>query len=279
MAPIRIVTDSSSGLPPEVLKEYGVSVVPISVQLGDETYAETDLPSEKFYACLAKGVMPKTAAPSPGVFAEVYGRLVAEGNSIISIHLSSKASSTCWAAETAKAMFPDAKIAVVDSRGLTFLLGFQVLEAVRAVKAGKSFEEVLQAVEHVRDNLYGYVVMPTLKYIQRSGRITKGQALLGSLLNIKPLLYFEQGELIVLEKIRTFPQAVKRALELVSEKVKGHRFEFGVFHGNDPQLAESVVNEAEKMFKWDALYTGDVGVTIASHGGPGMLALVVYIKD
>lgn len=276
---VKIVTDSTSGLPAEVLKEYDISVVPLSIQLGDETYEETNLPLNDFYTQLVAGKMPKTASPAPGAFAKAYQSLLEEGHSIISIHLSSKASGTYLAAETAKKMFPDSKIDVVDSRGLTILLGVQVFEAAKAAASGKSHEEVLETVEHVRANLYGYVALPTLKYIQRSGRITKGQAMVGALLNIKPILYFEQGELIVLEKVRTYPQALKRILELVAEKVQGHRCALGVLGGNDPELTQEFIQEARKVIKWEELYTGDVGVTIASHGGPGMLAVMVYLKD
>ena len=277
---IRIVTDSAGSLPQEEADKYGITVIPISVQLDGNTYRDNiDLKNEEFYRFVENGAMPKTSAPAPGDFIEYYQPIVDRGDSIISIHMSSKASSTYQGAVSAKDFFPGATIDVIDSMVLTYIQSYIVIAAAKAAAAGASREEILKLVEDEMTRSYAYLGLPQVKFIQAGGRITKGQALLASLLSIKPVLYYYSGELIVAEKVRTFPNTLNKVLELAAEKAVGHRCECSIQHSNNLKAAEDFVEIVREKLKPENIRIGESGMVISSHTGPGTIILVVHLLD
>ena len=195
MSKICIVTDSTADLTPAQAEGLGVTVRPLSVVFGDKVYLDgIDIRPETFYSMLASSnTLPTTSQPSPGEFVEVYERLFSEGcDTIISIHLSAGLSGTSQAAQQA-AEHLGKDIRVVDSRSISVGVGVQVMAAAEAVKAGKSVEEVLEAIEVSRQNHEVLFTLNTLEYLAKGGRIGKAKSLLGSLLNIKPIIRVDNG--------------------------------------------------------------------------------------
>ncbi len=204
---VKIVTDSSADLPAELIKELGISVVPLYVRFGDEVYRErVSITDDEFYQKLVHGpVHPVTIQPGPQDFVEVYKKLVREADGIVSIHLSSKLSGTYNSALQAKEMVGEGgcPIEVVDSGSITMAMGLVCIAAAEAAKAGKDLEQVLDGVKQDVPNAHLLALFDTLKYLQLGGRIGKAKALLGSILNVKPLITLKDGEVMPAGQVRT----------------------------------------------------------------------------
>lgn len=278
---VRIVTDSSCCITDDMAEELGITVIPICVQLEGASYKEgTEITTKQFYDKIAEGIMPKTSSPSPVDIHNTFKEIVDAGDSIIAIFLSSKASSTYNLAINVAEDFPDAQIDIFDSLALTYIQGFIVKEVAQAVQAGRTHEEVMEVARVARENVFGFLTMPTLKYISKSGRVTKGAAILGSILNIKPIMRFELGELAVTEKIRTFPQALKRAVELTQQEFEGVQdFEVAVMHCNDYETGVQVKIMLEVALGIEDIPVEEAGSVIGAHGGPGMIVITGLKRD
>lgn len=278
MARVRIVTDSTASIPEEQLQKYGIKVVPLSIQFGQESYLDgVEIGTAEFYERLGKGEMPSTSQPSPGKFADVYRELTQNGDAVLSIHISRKLSGTCQSAQLAREQFPGSTIEVVDSEGVSMLLGFAVLEAARAAEAGKSVKEVIETVNRVKEKVFGYITLPTLTYLERSGRLSKGAAFIGGLLSVKPIISMKNGELTVVEKVRTFSQSVQRILEITRDKLKNQPCStLAVLHTNALDQARVLAEQAKSVINCREILYSEMGPTLAVSGGPRILGLAAY---
>lgn len=277
---IKIVTDSTCDMPAHLFQRYGITVVPINIQFGAETYEEgitIDRPT--FYRKIEEmGIIPTTSQPSAGQFVEAYRRVASEGaTSILSIHITSKRSGTYQSAELASTMLPELDIHCFDTLSLSAGLGLSVMEAARAIEAGKSMDEILQRLAYIRDDLRVFLTPATLKYLQMSGRIGKLSGALASLLSVKPVIVVENGLLDVTERIRTRKKALERTLELTEE---AHGTEdpinLAIVHAEAPDEAHDLMERARARFNCAESFVEDLAASLTVHGGPGIIGVISY---
>jgi len=280
-----VVTDSTANLPPELVSEYDIPIIPLTVHWGEETYLDgVTLDTPTFYKWLQeRRVFPTTSQPSPGAFMEFF-QSVAEKyqtTSIMGIFISAELSGTLASAIQAKADLPHLHIELIDSRSTSMGLGMQVLAAARAAREGQSLETGVGQVLRVRDNMHIIFAVDTLEYLHRGGRIGGAARLLGTALNLKPVLHLEEGKVMPLEKVRMRRKSLQRVVEIVKERVDGrHLAEIAVIHsqaGSDADLVEGWLKET---FSPEVMYNTILTPVVGTHVGPGTIGVVFYtIED
>lgn len=273
---IKIVTDSTADLPAPLVKELGITVVPLKVNFSDGTYREgLDITSQAFYEKLGLSErLPTTSQPSPGEFQEVYSELTADGAAVISIHISQAMSGTCQAASLAKNAMPEKDITVVDSKQVSMALGLVVIEAARAARDGKTRDEILQLVADVSGRVRTYFVVDTLEYLQKGGRIGKASAFLGTMLNIKPVLTIEDGIIAPFEKIRGKQKALDRIIEITKAFEEEHGpINLAMVHSNCLDELVKFLEKVNAEIKYRSNIISEIGAVVGSHCGPGTIAV------
>ena len=271
---VRIVTDSTADLPLKFAHDLGISVVPLSVIFGDEVFREgVDIGHDLFYDKLVHARdLPTTSAPSVGDFLEVYEPLLKETNEIFSVHLSSKLSATYNNACQAANILADrgARIEVIDSQAISLGLTFVTLAAARAAREGGDIEQIRAAVERTVRNIRIYVMVDTLEYLRRGGRIGRARAFLGTMLRVKPLLSLRDGEVHPEERVRTKARAMERLFQIATSFPNVREMAIG--YSTNPQDAHDFeLRLAAAMPQVNILVTR-VGPVIRTHVGPGALA-------
>jgi len=278
---IRVVTDSTCDLPAEYLQEYGITIVPINIQFGTETYEDgITLDHAAFYRRIEElGILPSTSQPSAGQFREHYERLRKEGaTDILSLHVTAKLSGTLQSAELAREML-QGQVAVYpfDSACGSAGLGFMALEASRMARAGKCVDEILTRLEILRERMSIILTLKDLRFAQMSGRVGKLQSSLASLLNLKPIVMLQEGLIDVTEKVRTRRKAIDRLLEIMVERVgTSAPVNLAVIHAQDPEPGEELLHRARARFNCQESFLADLTSSLVVHFGPGTLGLVAY---
>lgn len=278
MEKIKIVTDSTADLSEDVIGDLDIHVVPLSIFIEGETYLDrVDLSPEMFLEKMkASDELPKSSQPSAGVFAELYDELGKDGSKVISIHMTGGMSGTVRSAESA-AEITETDVTVVDSRFISRGLGFQVIEAARLAKEGKGVEDILEAITEIREKTQLYVVVDTLENLVKGGRIGKGKAMIGSLLNIKPIASLAGGEYTPVAKVRSHTQVVKFLVQQFMEDVKGKTIKgVGLCHADGLALAQNLKSKIAEKTGYDQF---DIGVTtpiISTHTGIGAIGFTYY---
>ncbi|NLJ24917.1 MAG: DegV family protein [Firmicutes bacterium] len=272
MPGIQIVTDSTADLSEEIVREHDIEVVPLSVSFGDEHYIDgVDLTADEFYRKLRGGsVLPRTAQPSPGRFAEVYRKALAAGRQVVSIHISSKLSGTYQAASLAAEMVDPANILVVDSLSVSMGVG---LLALAGAKHNETLDEAREAVMAAKESLGVFFLVDTFEYMEKNGRIGKAASLVGSLLQIKPVLTFVDGTVEVVEKVRGSRRSRRRMLEIFRERIGENKVHVAMLHADAKEEAQELLDEIKGSVDCVEAYLGNVGPIIGSHSGPGTLGL------
>ncbi len=279
MGRVKIVTDSTAYLEASVVKTLGITVVPLAVRLDDETFQEgVDITAEEFFQKLARSsTMPMALPPSVGDFLAVYTELSKTTDQIMSIHLSSKLSKTCdRAAVATQAFLGRCEIAVVDSLTTSLGLGILATAAAQAAAQGQSLEEIEFLIRGMIPRIYIAFLAGTLKYLERDGRIGQAQALLGAMLNIKPFLTIEDGEIIPLEKVRDSEGAVDKLFEFVGEFSQIEQMAIIQSTPDPIEETKMLIERLEVIFpkvKPPILVYGPV---LACHVGPDGLGVIVY---
>ncbi|WP_144509708.1 DegV family protein [Bacillus sp. FJAT-22090] len=275
MHKIHIVTDSTADLTKELLDEYNIQVVPLSIHIDGESYIDgVTLQPEEFLEKMAKSKeLPKSSQPAVGVFKELYDELGANGDQIISIHMTGSMSGTVKSAQAAAEM-SESDVTVVDSRFISFALGFQVEEAAKMAKQGKTVEEILKKVEENCANTNLFVVVDTLDNLVKGGRIGKGKAMLGSLLSIKPIASLANGEYTPVAKVRSHKQVVNYLFNEFIKDTTGKIVKaVGISHANGFSMATPLKKLIEESgFKHIQMsFTSPV---ISTHTGPGAIGFM-----
>lgn len=280
---IRIVTDSTADLTPQLLQEFGVEdfvhVVPLTVHFGQEEFQDgVDLARDTFFEMLrTRTEMPRTSQPSPAAFVDVYREVSNPGDTVLSLHLSSKLSGTHQSAALAARQFSDRDIEVVDTRSVSLGLGLMVLAAAQAAKEGRSKQEILAELRKRIAAVRIYFVVDTLEYLQKNGRIGKAQAFVGGLLNVKPLLALEDGVVSPVEKVRGKAKAKERLLERVLEAVPPGSVEMGaVLHAAAATEGEEIASRLDQLYGGFKFHVEELGPTVGTHAGPGTLGVVIF---
>jgi len=274
---IGLVTDSTSDLTPEQAASLKTTVRPLNVIFGDKIYLDgVDIHPDTFYTMLASAKqLPTTSQPSPGEFMELYEKLFADGcDVIISVHISSGLSGTYQAAKQA-AEHLGKDIRVVDSRSISVGIATQVRAAAEAIQAGKSVEDILKAIDSARANHELVFTLNTLEYLAKGGRIGKAKSLLGSLLNIKPIIRVDDGVYIDAGKARSQKQALEQIVVLFQDLSRGRRAKrIGVAVGAADEAGQYLKVQLEKAFGVEASFS-KVGPVVGVHTGPGTVGAAV----
>lgn len=276
-----IVTDSTADLTPEEIQEYGIVVVPLNIHFGSTVYHDgDDLDREGFFERLQESpVRPTTSAPSVPAFVEAYERACRQSDEVISIHLSAKLSDTIRRARQAsESMVGKCRITVIDSQNTSVGLGLLAKAAAGAAAAGQSTGSIQRMLRGMINHIYLVFFVETLDFLERGGRIGKAQALLGTMLNIKPMLMLEEGELEPLEKVRTRAKALDKLAEFVAEF--GYIESLTIMHNRSPreeidQLVD-LIHQARPDDRNLTITTAQYGPVLAAHVGPDALGIVVY---
>jgi DegV family protein with EDD domain len=272
--PVRIVTDSSADLPPDELDELGIEVVPLSIRFGTDEFTDgVDLSVEQFYEKLASTAeLPETAAPAPGAFEAAFRRQAGAGaDAVVCINLSSGLSATMQSAQAAAtAVADDIPVRVVDSLSITSGLGTQVRLAAQAAADGGDADAIVALVEDLAERTRVVGALDTLENLKKGGRVGAAQALLGSLLSIKPLIDISSGVVAEAGKARTR----RRALEWVRDQVfeRPHVEHLTVAHGMAPDINQ-MLDLLAPRYPADQIRVSTIGATIGTHGGPRVMGL------
>ena len=270
---VKIVTDSTSDIPADLVAELGVTVVPSYVMFGLETYRDgVELSRQQFYEKLvATKVIPSTAAPPPDAYLEVYRRLAEETDEIASIHLASRYSAIYNSASVAAGDASGVRIAVIDSEQITMGFGWLVVAAAEAAQRGASLDEIVALVNAMKPRTRVLAALGTLEYLHRGGRVDWIRALVGTLLRIKPIIEIRTGEVNLAERARTLKRSLERLLALVQEL--GPLERAIVLHTNAPDLASGFADQLQQVHPQWKRRIEQAGVTIASHAGPGAVGV------
>jgi DegV family protein with EDD domain len=276
---VAVVTDSTAYLPPALVEQYGIEVVPLYVVLPGRSGREgRDVGPQEVAAALAvRGQQVKTSRPTPGDFVAAYRRCLDGGATrIVSVHLSAEMSGTWDAARLAAAQVGEHVVTVIDSRATAMATGFAVLAAARAAAEGADADAVAEAARTTAAATRTLFVVDTLEHLRRGGRIGAAAAILGSALAVKPVLHVVDGEVVPLEKVRTSARAFNRLVQRTVETAGEGPASLAVHHLAAPERAERLAAELrERLPGLRELYVSELGAAIGAHVGPGAVGVVV----
>jgi len=277
---VKIITDSTADLSPQVARELGITVVPVYLRFGEKVYRDgIDMGHDEFYRKLAEGsAQPATSQPTPADFADAYKKLSKESDEMVSIHVTSKLSGTCNAAlqGSRELVKSGCRIEVMDSLSTSMGLGMIAMAAARLAGAGESLQAVTDEVREVIPRIRLFGVFDTLKYMLRSGRIGKAKALLGNVLNVKPLLTMRDGELLPAGLARTRSRGMDRLFGLLKNALNIQ--EMAIVHSTTPDEAASLKERITSVFDRKGIHIARLGPALGVHGGPGALILALREK-
>ena len=273
---VRIVTDSGADIPEEVCSELGITVVPLTVTFGVDSYRDgVELKSDEFYRrFIEEDAMPTTSQPSVGSFVEAYDALKDSADEVLSIHVSSKLSGTLNSAIQATSQTDlGSKIRLIDSKQVSMGFGFSVIAAAEAANQGASLEQTAAAAQSTLDRTSVFVLFDTLKYLEKGGRMGKASALLGTVLQIKPILTLDDGVIAIKQKIRTFRKGIQSMSQLVD--ACGSLESAAVLYTTDPSEAVRFADGLKgNLPDGSTPTTVRLSPAIGTHGGPGVLGVV-----
>ena len=271
---VKVVTDSTSDIPPELAAQLDITVVPLTVFFGDEAFKDgVDIGHDDFFKRLTTGdVLPRTTQPTPGDFVEVYRAIAAEGHDIVSVHISDKLSGTMNSARSAVAEVEGVRVELVDTQLASLAITLAAKAAAEAAKAGGSVDEVAAAAREASEKIDLLFVLDTLEYLQKGGRIGKAQALLGGLLSIKPVLKMAEGEIHPHQKVRTRAKALAKLKEIVQQGGPYKEIAF-IHEATEAEVASMA--EFAKPLSANPIIVGHIGAVVGTYAGPGVVGFAL----
>ncbi|NIK75708.1 DegV family protein with EDD domain [Paenibacillus castaneae] len=279
---VRIVTDSTADIPAEIRERLGISMVPLKVLFGEETYLDAvTIESKQFYEKLAESSsLPTTSQPSPLEFSEVYERLLSEDADapIISIHLSAVLSGTYQSAVIAHSMLEqESDITIINSKSASYGFGLRVIKAAEMAEAGESKERIIEEMERLAQNMELYFLVDTLDFLQKGGRIGKASALIGSILNIKPILSLDsEGVVLAVDKVRGSKKAMARIIAMLKQTYGDDPVGVTFAYTDRKETAEELHELVKSEFNVKTVGWTTIGAVIGTHTGPGTSAVFMY---
>ena len=276
---LRIVTDGAADMPAGWEKEYDIQVIPINILFGDKTYLQgVDLSNEDFYRLVDEsGKIPKTSQPSPFQFKSFYESVAKEGDSILSLHVTSKLSGTFESAVTAsRELVGKFNIIPFDSGAGSAALGMMCREARLMERAGTAIQQIVERMYQIRQNVQIVLTMDNLNYARMSGRVGALQAALASALNVKPIIVLREGLLDMAERVRTRGKALDRVVDMLHNQFDQELVHVAAVHARDLPSAEDLFERARKVFNIKELILTELSVAVAANLGPGTVGLIVY---
>ena len=281
---VKVIADSTSYIPQDIKKLYDINIVSLSVVFQDEAFKETEITNDKFYKKLEESdSIPTSSQPSIDEFYKTFEDIIKSGEDIVGVFISSEMSGTYNTAHMVKDMilenYPEAKIELIDSKSNCMQLGYAAITAAKGAKEGKSIEEVTAiAKENIRRSRF--VFSPdTLEYLKKGGRIGTAQALLGSLLQIKPILTVNNGKTDVITKVRSKKRAIDKIVDIFMEDIKNCGLgDVIIHHINCEEEAKRIANAiGDKVDK--PVSVCPIGPVIGTHVGPGAIGIAYYTND
>jgi len=276
---IAIVTDSTSDIPRELAEKYGVSVVPLSVVHEGVIYRDgVDLTPEQFYPMLEKAKdLPTTSQPSPSQFIEVFKPLIESGKQVLSFHISRVLSGTANSARLAAEQVAAGRIHVVDSGTVSYGIAAQAIEAARLAMQGLSASAILERISRLKDHTKVLFSLSTLDYAYKGGRIGKISSLLGNLLNIKPIAYIQDGEYVIIRKVRSMKQVIAGMLDFLVDIFGERKVRLAVGHTQALDVAKMLLEQAVELLNVaDEPVLFEIGPVVGTYAGPGAVGICVH---
>ena len=278
---LRIVTDGAVDLPAEWYQQYDIQRIPINVHFGEEKtfIQDVELKMDEFYKLVDSKSLPhpKTSQPSPHQFVEFYKTVAQPGDTILSIHITSKLSGTyassVAAAEELKGTY---NVVPVDTLCGSMGTAFMCRSARQMERAGKSVDEIVKFIENVRGNVHVILTLDTLEYARRSGRVGALRSALASALNLKPIALLKDGLVDMVDRVRTRKSAFDRVLEIAKENVGNKPIHIGVVHARDLASGQALLEEAKKVLNVKESFLTDLSISLAINFGPGTVGIVLY---
>lgn len=275
---INIVTDSTSDIPPDMARELNITVIPVHVIFGEESFDDgVTITREDFYRRLkTTKVLPTTSTPSIGEFAEVYQRV---GGEIVSIHVAAKWSSLLNVAQLGAELAPDARITFFDSGKLAMGLGWQVILAARAAQQGKSATDIVQVLQAAKPRVRLFAALDTLEFLRRSGRVNTLLARFGQLLSIKPIIDVGDGEVSMVDRVRTRHAAVDRIREITRQL--GPLQSLAVLHTSNYETARVLADEFAATIPQlrEPIIVCEATTAVGTHVGPNGLGIAAIVAE
>lgn len=276
---LQLITDSTCDLPPALMAQLQLHVVPITIRFGADTYLEGQTIDEAtFYEKVQTlGIIPKTSQPAPGLLADVYREAGRQGDAVLSLHITSKLSGTYNSAVLAQAMVKDeVRVEVFDSLAGSGALGFMAWEARQMSLAGAGLEEILNRLRAIRERILIFLTLKDLKFAQMSGRVNALQYAVASLLDVKPIIGLHEGALDVQGRVRSRKRALQHLLDLVAEKVGQAPINFAVIHARATEEAADLLQQAQQRFTLKQTFIAPLCTSVAANLGPGTIGVVAY---
>jgi DegV family protein with EDD domain len=281
MNAIKIVVDSCCDLPKAILKRFDITMVPVNIHIGEQSYEDgLEMGREALYRKMEEGIIPTTSQPAPGRFLEVYRHIAEKASTILSIHITSKLSGTYQSAMLAREMLPDLDIRVIDTLSASMGTGFMALAAAKAADAGRTVKEILEMIERLKSRMSVLATVSTPKYLQLSGRVSKLQSSIASMLDVKPIVEFQNGLIEALGIVRTRAKSLDRLIELTRAAIgEAEDVSIAIAHAYSPEDAQKLKEKIENLFKCKEIYTVEVTPALAALGGPGLIGIVSFAKE
>jgi DegV family protein with EDD domain len=276
---LRIVTDGAADILPSWAQEYGIETIPVNILFGEKSYLQgVELDNEGFYKLVDESKrIPKTSQPSPHQFVEFYRKIAQKGDTILSIHITAKLSGTyASAVSAAEELKGEFNVIPVDSACGSLGIGLMCREARKLERAGKSVDEIVQAIEAIKSKVRVILTLETLEYAKMSGRVGTMQAALASVLNVKPIAVLKDGVLNMAEKVRTRKAALDRVISMAKEEYGDKPVYLAVVHARDPKSGEALLEEAKSHFNHKETMISELSISIAANLGPGTVGLILY---
>lgn len=274
---LRIVTDSTADIPPAEQKRLGISVVPLNVHFGDKVYRDrVDLGGAEFFDRLrAAGQLPRTSQPSVGAFEETFRSAVTAGDEVVSIVLSARLSGTFNSASLAAQAVDSKRIEVIDSQTTSMAMGFLAIEAAAMARAGEPKSQIVERVNQLRPKARIVAGIDTLTYLEKGGRIGHARALLGSLLNMKPILTLKDGEVHPLARARGRAQMLDRLVQFLERE--GQVSKLAVLHGAIEHDAAQLRDRVAPRYPGLDILLAETGPVLGTHTGPGVIGFTYLV--
>lgn len=280
MSRIAIVTDSTSDIPKNMVKELDIKVIPLTVIFEEKSFLDDgkEITISEFYKKIRSSEkLPTTTVPSPKYFLEAYTDILKESESIISIHISKKMSGTVNSAEMAKKEMPGKDIEIIDSEYVHLPLGFLVLKAAQLAQEGRLKEEILKGIYDLKPKVKVLFVPSTLEYLKKGGRIGKAKGLIASLLDIKPILTVHDGEVSQFKTARRWNQAKTELIESMKTIIKNpQNLVVAIGDSDAKEDAEEMYERIKETFNPKRILRVDIGTVVGTHMGPGGIGISFY---
>lgn len=281
MSKIKIITDSCSDLPDHIIQRYDIKMLPTPVHIGDESFLDREtLTTDEFYKKLEEGVMPSTSQISPGKYEQVFKEELDKKNQVLALCFSGELSGIFQSAALAKKNIGSNDIKVVDTRSASIGFGMTVLRVAKALEQGKNLAELTEIAVDSAAYMEHIFAVGSIEMLKRGGRISGGKALIANVLNIKPILHFEDGEILPYSKVRGKTKMLQFLVDEMKESGAEPGSEMiGINHSASPELAEKIQKKIENKFGTEEFLIGEIGAAIGSHAGPGTVSVFFRGKE